>query len=105
KVFLHTPADVHRVIGDIERNPVKEGLDEQRRPFVTPYDGWPHASRRRDSSRRGKARRRLTRSTHRSMRRWIPPIAEFAPHSSVGWSMRCWRSRTSWGGSLATPTH
>jgi REP-associated tyrosine transposase len=41
KVFLYTPADVERVIGYIEGNPGKEGLEAQRYAFVKAYDGWP----------------------------------------------------------------
>lgn len=40
-VFLEHPDDIRRVIGYIERNPIKVGLPEQRWPFVVPYDDWP----------------------------------------------------------------
>jgi len=40
-MFLETPEDIQRVIGYIQRNPMKEGLLEQRWDFVRPYDGWP----------------------------------------------------------------
>jgi len=41
KVFLHSPADVRRVVRYIENNPCKEGLARQSFGFVTEYDGWP----------------------------------------------------------------
>jgi REP element-mobilizing transposase RayT len=40
-VFLEHPNDVRRVIGYIERNPIKSGLPLQKWPFVKPYDNWP----------------------------------------------------------------
>jgi hypothetical protein len=40
-VFLESPEDIRRVIGYVQRNPVKERLPEQRWDFVKPYDGWP----------------------------------------------------------------
>ena len=40
KVFLHSQADVARVIRYIEQNPVKIHQPIQRWPFVVPYDGW-----------------------------------------------------------------
>jgi len=42
KVYLHTPADVRRVVRYIENNPGKEALARQSFEFVTEYDGWPH---------------------------------------------------------------
>jgi REP element-mobilizing transposase RayT len=41
KVFLHTPDDIRRTIGYIERNPIKMRLPAQRWGFVKEYDGWP----------------------------------------------------------------
>jgi REP element-mobilizing transposase RayT len=46
KVFLDTPADIRRTISYIERNPRRDGLEDQRWSFVTPYDGWPWHKRR-----------------------------------------------------------
>jgi len=43
KVFLKSTDDVRRVVAYIEQNPAKEGLAAQSWPFITPYDGWPHA--------------------------------------------------------------
>ena len=40
-VFLEHPDDVRRVIGYIERNPIKIGLPAQKWPLVKPYDDWP----------------------------------------------------------------
>jgi hypothetical protein len=40
-VFLDHPDDVRRVLGYIERNPIKIGLPTQGWPFVIPYDNWP----------------------------------------------------------------
>jgi REP element-mobilizing transposase RayT len=40
-VFLEHPDDARRVIGYIERNPIKIGLPEQNWAFVKPYDNWP----------------------------------------------------------------
>jgi REP element-mobilizing transposase RayT len=39
--FLDHPDAVRRVIGYVERNPVKIGLPAQEWPFVRPYDDWP----------------------------------------------------------------
>jgi REP element-mobilizing transposase RayT len=41
KVFLDTPADIHRTIKYIRNNPVKMRRPVQEWKFVTPYDGWP----------------------------------------------------------------
>jgi REP element-mobilizing transposase RayT len=41
KVFLDHPDAVRRVIGYIERNPIKIRLPAQRWPFAVPYDNWP----------------------------------------------------------------
>ena len=41
KVFLDHPDEVTRTVRYVEQNPIKEGLEPQRWPFVTPYDGWP----------------------------------------------------------------
>ncbi len=40
KVFLHSPADVARVVKYVERNPVKARRPAQAWPFVVPYGGW-----------------------------------------------------------------
>jgi REP element-mobilizing transposase RayT len=40
-VFLEHPDDVRRVIGYIERNPIKIRLPAQTWPFVILYDNWP----------------------------------------------------------------
>jgi REP element-mobilizing transposase RayT len=46
KVFLDTPQAVYDEVGYIWKNPMKEGLPEQRWDFVQPYNGWPfHKSR------------------------------------------------------------
>jgi len=41
KVFLNSPAEVWSRVRYVEKNPVKEGLAEQRWPFVVEYDNWP----------------------------------------------------------------
>jgi hypothetical protein len=41
KVFPYSPDDVRHVVAYIENNPIKEGLAEQRWPFVKTYDGFP----------------------------------------------------------------
>lgn len=46
KVFLETPPEVEGRVGYIWGNPLKEGLEEQRWPFVVLYDGWPLRHRR-----------------------------------------------------------
>lgn len=45
KVFLYTPEEIRQRIDYISQNPVKEGLSPQHRPFVQPYDGWPHTKK------------------------------------------------------------
>ncbi len=40
-VFKDSPEQVRSAIAYINKNPIKEGLPEQRWPFVTPYDNWP----------------------------------------------------------------
>jgi hypothetical protein len=41
KVFLNTPDAVIAEIDYIWKNPMKEGLPEQKWGFVQPYNGWP----------------------------------------------------------------
>ena len=45
KVFLHSPTEVRSRIRYIEDNPLKEGLQTQRWPFVVAYDNWPFHKR------------------------------------------------------------
>ena len=46
KVFLHTPDDVRGRVAYIRRNPLKEGLPEQRWDFVAAYNNWPYHKQR-----------------------------------------------------------
>jgi len=41
KVFLDHPEEIRRMIGYVQDNPVKIGLQRQEYSFVTDYDGWP----------------------------------------------------------------
>ena len=41
KHFLNSPSAVRAVIGYVERNPIKTGLQRQTWPFAAPYDNWP----------------------------------------------------------------
>jgi hypothetical protein len=46
KVFLNSPNEVWSRIRYIEKNPMREGLEAQRWPFVVEYDNWPFHKRR-----------------------------------------------------------